>query len=393
MSDKTTEDSRETTDDSDKVDLVIEDAGAEITETPEKLQETELEKAEQDPPAERPGRRFPWFGLFNFLLILGLIGAAGYYWQLQQKTEVEKQAVLNALKQQIASKAESGQIASAIRPLESGLAEITQRITAQQQQQADLQDSTAQLYKLFGRDQNGWQLAEVEYLMRIAQHKLILENDFEGAALTLQAASDRIASTGDLGLLPVRVEISNEIAKLKTRTRADLVGMTLKLAQLARQIRSLRPGFQPDINEIPKTEAEPDTTPEASFVDQAQSLLNSLVSVKRDTEPAPTQMEALIINVDETLEANLKLTRWSVLERDAVQYRRLMKENIELFRQYYNLDDAANHDFLSQLEALQKAEIKPEKPDIMGSLEMLREIISTRDNDVEQPVGEDGNNV
>ncbi|MCP3688822.1 MAG: hypothetical protein GY784_10450, partial [Gammaproteobacteria bacterium] len=137
----------------------------------------------------------------------------------------------------------------------------------------------------------------------------------------------------------------------------------------------------------------PDAVPEADFMDQARSMLSSLVSVKRTTELLPTQSEVLIINVDEALEDNLKLTRWTILERDAVQYHRLMNENIELFRQYYSLDDAANHDFLSQLEALQKAEIKPEKPYIMGSLEMLRKIISKRDNAAEKPVGEDGNNV
>ncbi|MCP4188955.1 MAG: hypothetical protein GY763_15220 [Gammaproteobacteria bacterium] len=393
MSDKTTDENRETTDANDSVDMPIEDTGIKIVETPEKLEEPELEKADKDTLAERPRRGFPWFGVFNFLLILGLIAAAGYFWQLQQKTEAEKQAAFDTLKKQIASKAESSQIESGLQPLESGLAEITQRIAGLQQQQKDLQGSSEQLYELFGRDQNGWQLAEVEYLMRIAQHKLILENDFEGAALTLQAASDRIASTGDLGLLPVRVKISDEIAELKTRTRADLVGMTLKLSQLAQQIRSLRPGFQPRTDAPFKTEPETALVPEADFMDQAKSLLGSLVSVKRETDLPPTQTEALVINVGETLEDNLKLTRWSVLERDAIQYRRLMKENIELFRQYYNLDNAANHDFLSQLEALQKAEIKPEKPDIMGSLEMLRKIISKRDNAAEQPIGEDGDNV
>ncbi|MCP3687325.1 MAG: hypothetical protein GY784_02825, partial [Gammaproteobacteria bacterium] len=294
MSEKTTDESAETTDPNGSVDMLIEDTSVEMVETPT--------ASEADKAAARPRRGLPWFGLFNFLLILGLAAAVGYYWQLQQKTELEKQAAFATLKKQIANKADSSQIAAGIRPLESGLADITQRIANQQQQQQDLQSSTAQLYKLFGRDQNGWQLAEVEYLMRIAQHKLILENDFEGAALTLQAASDRIASTGDPGLLSVRVKISDEIAELKTRTRADLAGMTLKLAQLARQIRSLKPGFQPGISAAAATESEPDAVPEADFMDQARSMLSSLVSVKRTTELLPTQSEVLIINVDEALE-------------------------------------------------------------------------------------------
>ena len=50
--------------------------------------------------------------------------------------------------------------------------------------QQDLRASSEKLYELYGRDKNDWQLAEVEYLMRVAQHKLILQDDFEGAAIT-----------------------------------------------------------------------------------------------------------------------------------------------------------------------------------------------------------------
>ncbi len=375
--------------------VVVEQATSEGTSSSNKATDSEvestIEKSEGKPT--KTGRGFPWFGLFNFLLILCLTGAAAYYWQLQQKTEAEKQSAFDQLKRQVSSKAESSQIQSNLRPLESGLAEITSRIEQLQKHQKDLQASSEKLYELFGRDENSWQLAEVEYLMRIAQHKLILENDFEGAAITLQAASDRIATTGDMGLLPVRVKISDEIAELKTRRRADLVGMTLKLSQLGQQVRRLKPGFQAQIDTAADTDSLAVPSEDLSVEERVRTFLSSLVSVKRDTGMAPTKTEALIINVDEKLEDNLKLTRWAVLERDAFQYQRLMKENIALFKQFYNLDDAANHDFYSQLQALQKAEIKPEKPDINGSLDMLRKIISKRDDAEQETSSEDADNV
>lgn len=368
-------------------------SGTELAETSEdtveqnKSEEVIEKSAEQKPEADKPRRRFPWFGVFNLLLIIGLVGAAAYYWQLQQKTEAEKQAAFDALKRQVDSKVESSQVKSEIRPLESGLNDLIGRIEQLQKHQQEVQESTEKLYELFGRDENGWQLAEVEYLMRIAQHKLILENDFEGAAVTLQAASDRIATTGDMGLLPVRVKISDEIAELKTRRRVDLVGMTLKLAQLGQQVRSLQPGFKAE----PVTEQQitPETETGLSIQQRVVDFFDSLISVSRDVEMPPTRTEALVINVAEKLEDNLKLTRWTVLERDAFQYKQLMRENVELFQQFYNLDDAANHDFYSQLQALQQTEIKPEKPDINGSLQMLRKIISKRE-DVEQELNTGG---
>lgn len=389
MSDKSEQQKEQAVDSTDNSEAAAEETGTAVVEqaTEQENQESpEAEDARPEPASQqtddkpaKPRRGLPWFGLFNLILILCLAAAAAYYWQLQQKTAAEKQAAFDTLRQQVANKAEAGQIQSNLRPLESGLVEITSRIEQLQQHQKDLQASSEKLYELFGRDENGWQLAEVEYLMRIAQHKLILENDFEGAAITLQAASDRIATTGDMGLLPVRVKISDEIAELKTRRRADLVGMTLKLSQLGQQIRGLTPGFQPLVENAPASSEDNLAEDNLSIDEKVKTFLSSLVSVKRDTDAAPTKTEALIINVGEKLEDNLKLTRWAVLERDAFQYTRLMKENVELFQQFYNLDDAANHDFISQLRELQKAEIKPEKPDINGSLDMLKKIISKRD--------------
>ena len=327
------------------------------------------------------GRGFPILGLLNLLLILGIIAAAAYYWQLQQKLELEKQATLSALQQALearATKSDTEQLQQRLRPLESRLGASADKIGELEQQQQALLESTEKLYELYGRDESDWQLAEVEYLMRVAQHKLTLENDFEGAAITLQAASDKIAATADPGLLPVRVQIGDEIAALKTRSRPDLVGMTLLLAQLTRQIRALKPGYEPRIdtstgNLEPQT-IDPSTL---SLDERVMSFLSSLVTIRQD-ETLPTQTEALIIDIEEVLETNLKLTRWTVLERDAFQYSRLMDDNVKLFKQYYDLDNAANYDFYAQLLQLQKSKIKPGKPDINGSLEMLKFIIQKR---------------
>jgi uncharacterized protein HemX len=61
-----------------------------------------------------------------------------------------------------------------------------------------------------------------------------------------------------------------------------------------------------------------------------------------------------------------------------------MQDNVRLFKQYYDLDHAANHDFYTQLLELQKATVKPEKPDISGSLELLKHIMKKRENAPQQ---------
>ena len=253
---------------------------------PSKKEAEAPEQSKQSKPVrklDQPRRGFPWFGLFNFLLIIGIIGAAGYYWLMQQRLEQDKQQTLSSLQQQLAGKAETARVQRRLLPLESGFSDSLAGIEQLKQQQQALQESTEKLYELYSRDESGWQLAEVEYLMRVAQHKLILENDFEGAAITLLAASDRIAATADPGLLPVRVQISDEIATLKTRARPDLVGMTLLLSQLSRQIRALTPGYLPrtDTSED-KVETEAESEVDRSIDEQVVAFISSLVSIKKE---------------------------------------------------------------------------------------------------------------
>jgi uroporphyrin-3 C-methyltransferase len=341
-----------------------------------------------------PKARIPWFGLFNFLLILALAGAAGYYWREQQKLAADYQAnnqadLANMQQQlQLVEQTSSKRLQSSLSPLESRIGNLNDKVDELGLGQQGLRESGEKLYELFGRDKNAWQLAEVEYLMRVAQHKLILQDDFEGAAITLQAASDRIGLTGDPGLLPVRVMISEEIADLKTRRRADLVGMTLILAQLGRQVRGLQPGFAvrvEQISEEPAVEssvgslAELGVDPQTlqDWFDRSSVFLDSLISIRKESAES-TEVEANIVDVSEVLEDNLKLARWAILERDANQYQLLIDRSLRLFGEFYDLDNAANHDFMTQLQELQKMVIKPEKPDITGSLRELQRILSQR---------------
>ena len=71
-----------------------------------------------------------------------------------------------------------------------------------------------------------------------------------------------------------------------------------------------------------------------------------------------------------------------------------MDRSIALFREFYDLDNAANADFMNQLQNLQKMVINPDKPDITGSLRELQRVLSQRENapsPAVAPVEESGN--
>jgi uroporphyrin-3 C-methyltransferase len=351
----------------------------------------------EDKPAKPRRALLPIFNLLLLLALIAALGIGGFKgWQLFQQNKQQAANRILELKNELASRPTQSDLDNSVRSMRQSAQQTTQKIAQLEQGLQSLTAATEKLYELYGRDENGWKLSEVEYLMSVAQHKLVLENDFAGAAKTLNAASNRIAELADPGLLPVRVKINEEIAQLKTRERPDLVGMTLTLARLTRQAASLKPGYQtqskaPSSTQPEKTQQQAD--PNRPLQQKVMDFVASLVTIKTDQPRAkPASPQPDIIDVSQQLEDNLKLTRWALLDRDAFQYSKLMQQNVEMFKQYYDLNVAANAEFYDELLKLQKASIKPELPDISGSLKLLKEIEKKRESAPQQAMKPEADN-
>jgi uncharacterized protein HemX len=167
------------------------------------------------------------------------------------------------------------------------------------------------------------------------------------------------------------------------------------LGRLSRQITHLKPGYQSrpvaedGFGEKIVAEGTEDTR---SYDEKLVDFFKSLVTIKNSEPQQSATQQTVIVDVAEKLEQNLKLTRWSVLERNAYQYDRLMKENVELFEQYYDLQDAANADFHDSLMQLRKASLKPDLPDISGSLRLLKQIEQQRENSPQETADQEADN-
>jgi len=336
---------------------------------------------------------FKWSSFFVALaFVLALCGLAGsaYVWfefdLYKQQADAQLKQALKAIDSKLQTKLESTdvtrQVIPLVTPLTSHLETLEKTSQSAAQARDTLTESTQKLFELYGRDKNGWQLAEVEYLLRIAQHRLVIENDFQGAEKTLKAADEKISEIADPGLLPVRVAISDERVLLQARSRPDLVGIVLSLSRMIKQIPLLDLSANTKkINQQDRASSfgADQVDSNAPWQDQVVQFVKGLVKVEPIKKSISIPAVNLISALD-TLEEKLKLAKWAVLERDQNQYHQLIKQSGELFKRYFDVNNNYHAEINAELERLLSLEIRPELPDISGSLIVLKNMMIKREN-------------
>ena len=116
-----------------------------------------------------------------------------------------------------------------------------------------------QLVRLQGSDRSDWLLAEAEYLLRLANQRLLTMRDVKSAMTLLSQADQLLITVDEYGLFPVRQALAEDIAALRAVERFDLEGTWLRINALMGRIDQLPllspRGFKPDQPEF-RTEEE-----------------------------------------------------------------------------------------------------------------------------------------
>lgn len=375
----------------------------------EEAPESPAPAAAEDTRAHRDHRR-GGFGFFLLLvLVLGLAGAGGYFGyqqlqslqgrlsqledglqrndnslQIQQSSLAEVQARLNSLNPE-------ARISAAVRDLESRLDARLQPLEAEhaetERHLAELHNAVSQTHAMINRDQRGWVLAEVEYLLGMAQQRLFLAHDYDGAERALRAADQRLFDLADPALLGVREAISEDLTRLLTHPRPDIEGQGLRLKQLAQSVDQLPPRTAAGESEILTDEpsAAPQEEPQTwlsrlqQFGQNAWHNLRGLVVVKHHgRELDPRQRPTDQVYIDRELHLQLIAARLGLLARDAQTFDRHMGEALALLEKHYDTTDPRVQRVRESLSRLrQSAHLERSLPDISGSLQRLRQIMNS----------------
>ncbi len=219
------------------------------------------------------------------------------------------------------------------------------------------------------RDQRGWRLAEVDYVLRIAVHRLLLLEDIDGAIAALQTADQQLHRLGSPVFIPLRERLNADVRALRKVERPDLPGIAIKLDGLRDVVYELPPRTVAMALQTASAEAE-------APLDGLWKLFKHLpVVIKRNQEPlrAPPVRYAPESHA-RTLEATLGAAQTAALRADKAEYTRLMGVAAQTLREHFEPQSQRVGDTLQEIETLAGASLSAKLPDITGAFALLDEL-------------------
>ncbi len=220
--------------------------------------------------------------------------------------------------------------------------------------------------------ERSWVMAEVRYLLEIANRRLTLERDVNAALAALQAADARLQALRDPALNGVRRALAQEIQSLRASPQPDIAGIIARLAsaeELAARLPvlgAIAENYQPD-------ERASGSTP--GFARAWQIIKSSLLGMVRIRRIGQDAVE--LVSLEEQgvrrhhLQLQLYSARLAALRGDAADYRASVNAARRWLEQMFDMLDPSVASLHKELLTLEPVAISPPLPDISRSLHLL----------------------
>ena len=341
-------------------------------------------------PQQQPERARVWpLWLISIVALVLVLLLALWNWQQWNNNQASQQ-VLKDLQQETAQLdsryGERGsQQAQRLQSLTDAVAAQRELIATQQRQ---ISHNATTLLEAGNRTRTDWLLAEAEYLLRIANQRLLIEKDIKGAAAALQAADDVLTESDDIGVYPVRQQLVREILALKSIVAVDRTGLYLQLEAVIDSVHQLTdqalihenaPGLMLSAN---ASGVDVDADEPSMAVRTWQSFtrtLKQVVVVRRlDEQVKP------LLSPDQSAYARLNLqlmleeTELAVLRGNQTLYQKSLEKARTTVQEWYDADSARVGALADTLGELASRNVDPELPDISRSLGLLKQRVSGR---------------
>lgn len=323
-------------------------------------------------------------GAWMTLVLLALIAGAGVFVWHQYNAITSLQAALatQASANEARGKKLEAKIAEDLaahnKQLQGDLTELTQR----------LDSTSSKVLSLSSMSRDDWKLAEVDYLLRMANQRILMEHEATNSLALAQSANGILADLQNADLFGARKKLSEEIEALKLANKVDREGIYLQLLAITQQIESLpliEPLFEEDEESIAAMEQS--DTPEAQTfwqgVQQVGVNIWHKLSIYVRVRDQGRRVDAILPPEDQMyLKQNLRLmleqAQIGLLREEQHVYQASLDKAQNWIRDYYPLNDQAQI-VLNDLEQLKKSNVQQPLPDFTGSAAMVKEYLRQKD--------------
>ena len=223
-------------------------------------------------------------------------------------------------------------------------------------------------------DEREWKLAEVEYLLRIANHRVTMEQAVRGALQLTVAADAVLESLDDFSMHEVRAELAREISALKMVPGLDVTGIYVRIDALREGVGKLRA-------RKPWAEQGHDSAVAAVVEESERSVwtmlverLSQLVRIEAaDALPRrPHLSEDEVQYMQQVLRLQLEQAKLGLLRKNQTLYTGNLSATAMWVREYFDLESPASVMVLDELAELAAIQLDVDIPDISGSSNLLR---------------------
>ncbi len=325
-----------------------------------------------------------------FLIAVSAIGLAAYdFWLLRAQTSVNTQLantqseLSNA--QRELSNTQRGfetRINQLGQQLETTKNQLSAEIQARKNEQSEHKAVNAALQSItekLGRNSIAWRMAEVEYLLTVANHRLSLTRDRQTAISIFETADSRLEVIADPSLLKVRGEIASELTALHAMPTVDIPGLALQIGSLAETVEQLPLMDQKRLAVASEKRESAASVEWQEIPTVVWNDIKSLVQVRRHqqpTEPLLPPQQAWFLY--QNLQLKLEQARLAVLKQNTTVFAQSLEEVSQWLSSYFEAESAAVISMQETVKNLRTIELQPTIPDVSGSLRELRSVMNAR---------------
>ncbi|EMA4140376.1 uroporphyrinogen-III C-methyltransferase [Cronobacter turicensis] len=258
--------------------------------------------------------------------------------------------------------------------------------TATRQQEAmarELDDVQKKVATISGSDAKTWQLAQADFLVKLAGRKLWSDQDATTAAALLKSADASLADMNDPSLITARRALTDDIAALASVTQVDYDGIILKLNQLSNQVDNLRLADN-DSDDAPMDSDGSELSSSLgewrqNLVKSWHNFMDSFITIRRrDDTAVPLLAPNQDIYLRENIRSRLLVAAQAVPRHQDEIYKQSLDNVSTWVRAYYDTSDAGTKAFLESIDNLAQQNISMDVPETLQSQAILEKLMQTR---------------